>query len=268
MSLPISTLRPGLLVSLKTSIVGNVSYAKTVLVHGHQDVDGSLKSKWETEKSVADAEEHERAVKVRASARALVAAVCSQSSFGLLCSENRASDLARALAEARAMIDEFNTSAKLSKISLAMITGRIAQDDVEAVRAINSEMQDLMRAMQDGIAKLDVERVREAANKAKAISQMLTPAAQERVKGTIEIARTAARKIVKAGEAAAQEIDQTAINAIDRARTAFLDIDMPESDIEAPTADGRAIDLEPEVPDSVIAAQQPPKAQAAQIDID
>jgi len=267
MSLTVSTLKPGLLVSLKTSIVGNVSYSKTVLDHGSTLEDGTLKSKWETEKAVADAEEHEKAVKVRGQARSLVSGICANSSFGLLCPDSKAAELEAALRAARLMIDDFNSSSKLSKISLTMLTGRIAQDDVEAARAINSEMQDLMKAMQDGIATLDVNKVRDAANRARGISQMLTPTAQERVQNTIKVAREAAKKIVKASEAVATEIDQTAIDAIGRARTAFLDIDMPHAEIDAPTAEGRAIDLEPEVDGAVIAAQAP-KAQAVQIEVE
>jgi hypothetical protein len=54
----------------------------------------------------------------------------------------------------------------------------------------------------------------------------------------------AAKKIVKGGETAAVEIDLIALDAIKRSRTAFLDLD-DAAEIQAPNAEGRALDFEP-----------------------
>lgn len=238
-----TTLRPGLLVSLKTSLSGNVSYVK----HDRAEdiIDGTLKAKWETEKTVIDVAEHERATKVRSKARSLVASVCANSAFGLLCPESQGEVLNKAIADARKLCDEFNLDAKVTRIWFYAITGRVAADDVEAVRAINSEVRDLLADMAEGVEKLDVKIVRDAASKAKQLGSMLTPDAQARIQIAIDAARSSARKIVAAGEQAALEIDKQTLQTLKEARTAFLDIEQEQREIAAPVATGRALDLEP-----------------------
>lgn len=244
MAIQTSTLRPGLLVSLKSSVVGNVTYRKQTIEADHYTGDGMKKARWETERTIIDPVEHELAGQVRTKARNAISKVCAGSAFGLLCPESDADKLEAAIIEARKLADEFNAGAKLTRIHVYVITGRIAPDDVEAVRAINSEIRDLMSAMADGIDRLDVKAVREAADRAKSVGVMLSPDMQARVQIAVEQARSAARKIVKAGETAAQEIDTAAMRKITEMRTAFLDLD-GQQEIAAPVVDQRAIDLAP-----------------------
>jgi hypothetical protein len=175
-----------------------------------------------------------------------VTGVCVASAFGLLCPESGASNLELAIAEARRLTDAFNAEARLTRVSVYVIAGRVAANDVEATKAINSEVRDLLEDMKDGIANLDVGVIRAAANKARAIGAMLAPDASERVRVAIEAARGVARKIVSAGETAAQEVDQQTIRVIMEARTAFLDLD--EAPVEAVAHvedDARAVDFAP-----------------------
>lgn len=239
-----STLRPGLLVSLKTSIRGNVSYDHRDIEREHLTDDGGLVAKWETERTVADPAEYELAVKVRSKVRSVIRSTCAHSAFGLLCPQKSADELDKAITEARRIADDFNASASMTRVHVYVIGGRIAADDVEAVRAINSEVRDLLATMTEGIRSLDVSAVRDAADRARDIGRMLSPDAQTRIQGAIEAARGAARKIVKAGEQAAEEIDQRTIQRIAEARTAFLDLE-PAAEIAAPAAEARALDFEP-----------------------
>lgn len=245
----ISTLRPGLLVGLKTSIRGNVSYKTRDLEKEHQIEDGSARAVWETERTVVNKAELNRAVKARGEARHAIASVCSRTSFGLLCPEAWEKSLREGIARARQIAADFNKRARTTEVEVNVIVGRVAQDDVEAVRAINSEVRDLMREMAVGIKELDVKQVRDAANRARSVGAMLTPEASERIKEAIATARASARQIVKAGEQAAKEVDKEAIKKINQARTAFLDLDeaavLPT---KAPAAVGRAVDLAPEEP--------------------
>lgn len=245
MTIQASTLRPGLLVGLKTSVVGNVKYSKVVIAPDQETEEGALIGKWETERTISDRKEHEEAIKVRAKARNTVTAVCAQSAFGLLCPEANAPILEAAVAEARKLADEFNAKARLTRIHVYVIAGRIAADDAEAVRALNFEISGLLSTIETGLRNLDVKTVREAANRARNVGRILSPQAQERVNVAITAAREAAKKIIKASEVGAAEIDLIAIEAVQKSRTAFLDLD-EASEIAAPVAEARAVDLVPE----------------------
>lgn len=238
-----STIRPGLLVSLKTSIAGNVSYRTNDIERDHVDAEGARKAKWETERTIADPVEYEEAGKIRSKARSLIGAVCAHSTFGLLCPEVDADALAAAVREAQELAADFNARAKLTRVQVFVIAGKIAADDVQAAKAINSEVRDLLDRMERGLQAMDVETIREAANKAKQLAAMISPDASVRLQLAIDSARSAARRIVKAGEVAAQEVDKRAIRAITESRTAFLDLDDVQA-VAAPTVTGRALDMD------------------------
>jgi hypothetical protein len=239
-----STLRPGLLVSLNTSVAGNVQYDKRELEADHLTEDGKRRARWETERVIEDPEEHARALKVRNKCLSLIRLVCVRSAFGLLCAEIDEPKLRSALREAQRLAEEFNETAKLNRVKIHTIIGRVAADDVEAVKAINSEISQLMRNMETGIEKLDVKAVREAAAEAKNRAQMLSPDAAARVQTAIDLARQAATRIKAAGEAAAIEIDRATIARIAEQRTAFIDLD-DAAPIQKPTVSARTLDLEP-----------------------
>lgn len=242
-----TTLRPGLLVSLHTSLTGNVDYTSEVIESDHLTADGARLAKWETTRTVADPAEHEAGIKARSKARACITGVCAKSSFGLLCPSAAEDNLKRAIRDARDIVAKFNSNATLTQMQFNVMVGRVAADDVEAVRSINAEVRGLLAAMEAGVSKLDVEAIRDAANKARGLGQMLAPEAAVRIKIAIEAARSTAKKIAKAGETAAGEVDRVTLNTLAEARTAFLDLDDDATlDVSAVLeVGGRAIDYEP-----------------------
>src|SRR5262245_44528757 len=246
------TLRPGFLVSVKTSVSGNVRYSTQDLpldFQAYENADTVAQvTRWETTKTVTDPEEHERALKSRSLARSAIQTVCAHSAFGLLCPEQNVQKLTDAVAKARAIADVFNRNASVTRLSVNVLVGRIAPDDVEAVKAINSEIRDLVETMAQGLAGLDVQKVRDAANKARSVSQMLDANAGERVAKAIEVARRAARDIVKAGEEGAVAIDEVAIKRLSEARLSFLDIDSAAPVGEA-EGGARGVDLGDVIPE-------------------
>lgn len=239
-----STLKPGLLVSLGTAIRGNVKYVKTDIEAEHITAEGEKRARWETERTISDPEEHERAKIARGKCRTVVTGVCAWSAFGLLCPDEKIPALEEAIVESRRIAEEFNATATLSRIRVSILAGRIASNDLEAVRAINSEVRDLLEDTQRGIRNADVKVIRDAANRLRGLGAMLSDDAKARTQVAIDAAREAARKIAKAGEQAAVEIDAQALETITRARTAFLDLD-DAREIEAPQAEARAVDFEP-----------------------
>lgn len=238
-----TTLRPGFMVAVSTSITGNVSYH--VVDQGTQETVEGEEATWITNRLTRNKDEQERATKARSLARSALQTVCTKSKFCLLCPETNKDKLDAAIAKARAIADEFNATAEITTVEVNVLVGKISPDDVEAVKAINSEVRDLMDTMARGLAKLDVDVVREAARKAKSIGAMLEPNAQERVQKAIEVARAAASQIVKAGETGAIEIDQVSIQRITEARTSFLDLD-DATEVQAPVAAVPVVDFEVE----------------------
>src|SRR5262249_36497596 len=151
---------------------GNVSYAKRVLEAARKTADGAERAKWETERTIVDPAEFKAAQEARSKAGNMIRRVCAHSAFGLLCPEADAGKLEAAIADANKVAKEFNSKASVTRLSVYVITGRIAPDDVEAVKAINSEIRDLMTDMESGLANLNVKEVRAAASRAKQIGQM------------------------------------------------------------------------------------------------
>jgi hypothetical protein len=225
-----STLRPGLLVSLKTSVRGNVTYEKEIIASPSTTEDGTEVSRWETTRVVIDPEELERAKKVRGRAQALVRGVCTKSAFGLLCPLDAADRLDSGMKEARELVAAFNADSKQTKVAVYVITGKISKDDKEAVRAINSELLEALDSMADAMQRMNVDDLREAATTAKDLSNMLSPEAQARAIVAVEAIRKAATAIKKGDQT---EPDKWALNKVAEARLAFLDLEAPT---EAPSA--------------------------------
>ena len=247
-----STIRPGLLVSFKTSLRGNINYRKTDLASNTtQNADDTLTSRteWQTVRTVADAAEYAQACDVRAKATYTVARCCASTAFGYLCPDDQVQALEEAIEAARRQVQAFNATARLTRLAVYVITGRIARDDVEAARAIRAEVADLMSTMQQGVTELDFEKIRDAAKKAREIGAMLTDDAQNRVTVAIDAARKSANAIaaaVRAGTAAALSVDRVTLASLELARSAFLDLDdAPPAPTEPTLAEpARAIDFD------------------------
>jgi hypothetical protein len=225
-------IRPGLMVSLKTEVRGGVSYLRENLdPSSAQVVDGKTVESWNTTKIVEDAAEHERASKAVGKARGAIAKVCSRTAFGLLCPEEREAELDAAVVEARSIVREYNASATFTHVRLYALKGRIANTEEESARAIGEEVASLITAMNAGIDALNPDAIREAANKAKQLQEMLGEDQAETVKGAIEQARKAARaitkRVVNEGEAAAIVLKDLARGSLEKARLAFLDFESP-----------------------------------------
>lgn len=241
------TLKPGLLVSLHTRMEGGVRYTRVDL-DADKAAEGESVERWETTKVVEDPAEHETATKVRGKCGSIIRSVCTHSAFGLLCAADKENALDEAIREARERADLFNASAKTVHISVYVLKGRIAESDQEAARAISSELQELMTELKLGVDSANVERIREAASKAKKIGAMLDADAGRKVSEAVEEARAVAREMVKklvAGEEVADYLKTVKLTAIDEARGAFLDLDEAKP-IEALPETPRGLDFSAE----------------------
>lgn len=246
--LNMTTLRPGVLVSIKTSVTGNASSTKEVVEAEHKTRDGKAKAVWNTTRIIADPDEYKKAEAIRLQARVMVVQVCNKTPSGfLLCPENQLERLALTIAEAERKVAEFNRRARLTRVSFYPFTTQIVQDDVKAVRAIKSDVRELIKEMATGIKECKPENARKAASSLKKVIGMLPANVAEKAKSAIDAARAAATKLVKAGEDAAQAVDREAIKLINQARTAFLDTGEDEAPATtiAMTQTARELDTEP-----------------------
>lgn len=199
-----TTIQPMLLVSMKTAIV----------------------------RLAASPEEDDAAVKARNKARSLMTSACTLSPFGLLCPTVDEDKLNDAVRDARLVTDGFNAEATLTRVTVNIIVGRISADDVEAVRAINGEVIELLAQMEQGMRAVDAGVIREAANKAKALSTVLSLDAAEQLQAAIEAARSEARRIVKVGETSEITANEAGIQAVSTARLAFVDVETEAPAVE------------------------------------
>ncbi len=238
------TLRPGLLITLKTGISGNTEYRRNIIEEDHDTDEGTRRARWETERTVMNPAERKKASQIRSQCRSLISRLCTSGTF-TLCPEDKKDELDAAIKEANKMVADFNESATLTRVHFYIICGYIAASDAEATRAVNSEVRTLLADMEKGIARLDVKMIREAAAKAKSIGQMLTPEASDRIKMAVETAREIARAIKKAGEEAAVVINRNAVRKIIESRTMFLDLDEAPASVSAPVVTARAVEFDP-----------------------
>jgi hypothetical protein len=227
-----TTIRPGFLIALKTSVRGGVHYD-----HEGREAEGNVE-RWTTIKTVEDPDEHDRACKVRGAAARQVRRLCSSTSFGLLCPVGVEGALDAAVASARALVRSHNEGARYTHVTFYVLKGRIADSDEEAARAIADEVGELLARMNGAIDRLDPKAIRDAASKAREMTAMLDDAAAETVAEAIKQARKAARQIVarvqEKGEAAQVVLADIQRGALEKARIAFLDVGGGDAPVDAP----------------------------------
>jgi hypothetical protein len=223
-----SIIRPGLLVSVKSTVVGGVSYQRVDLDAEKPADEDQEVTRWETKRVIEDKAEHDAAVKCRSQALATIRKVCSATSFGLLCPTEQEGALDAAIVAARKLVDAHNDSAKHTRVGVYALKGRVASDDAEAARAITAEVATLVTQMDAGIKAFDPKAVRHAGRRARELSGMLSDEKQAKIEGAIAQARAAARAIVKRVQKEGE--DRTTVlldiqrGQIESARIAFLDM--------------------------------------------
>jgi hypothetical protein len=225
------TLKPGLLVSLRTRMEGGVQYERRDLaVSAEEKLDeASAVQKWQTTKTVADPAALERATKARGKCGSLIRGVCAYSEFGLICTVDKEGQLDVAITESRELADRFNAENLGIRISVYALKGRIAQNDQEAARAIGGELRELLDTMQAGVTEIDVEKIREAASRAKKLGATLDADTNKKVQSAIDEVRDVARQIVKKavekGADVGAYVKTVTLTSLGEARSAFLDLE-------------------------------------------
>jgi len=229
-------MRPGILVALRTRVSGGVHYARTDLPVDPSEADDAVGSiaRWETIRTMEDPEEYKRAREVGALASAAISRLCIRTSFGLLCPTSREEELDLAIAAARWNVDLWNTQTMHTTVTVNAIKGRIADNDEEAVRSLIAEATELVERMDQGLARADVQVIRDAASRARKLIGIMDNQAADSISAAVDAARQAAREIVRRvdteGKRAEDIVGTVNREAFDGARFAFLDIAKTELD--------------------------------------
>jgi hypothetical protein len=223
-----SVIRPGLLVSVKSTVTGGVSYQRINLDTNKPAEEGQDVARWETRRVIEDKAEYDAATACRSKATALISRVCSSTAFGLLCPADQEGALDAAIRQARQMVDAHNDAATHTRVTVHALKGRVASDDAEAARAITAEIAELVVRMDAGVKEFDPKKIREAANRARELGNMLSDDKKAKVDAAIKQARAAAtaivRRIEQEGEDRNTVLLDIARGQIESARIAFLDM--------------------------------------------
>jgi hypothetical protein len=220
-------LKPGILVNLNTSVTGGVSYDREDLDDWTEE-DGTEVAKWQTTRRMDDAEEHKAAANARTRCYRLIRNVCTKTkNHGLLCPTAKEEQLNEAIAEARKTAEEFNETASHSYVDFTIMKGRISETDEEATRALATEIRGLLNEIDEGIRGLDPKLIRDAWKRARQMGQMIDNGQAKRVTAAAEAAREAAneiaKRVVRGGEKGEKVVADLKLEAIRKARFAFLD---------------------------------------------
>jgi hypothetical protein len=231
------TIKPGIIVALSTRIRGGVTYTRVDLERARETEAGTVRERWETTKVVEDPEELTRATKVRGTISTMIRRLCIDTAFGLICPESNELALDEAIKRARVLASEHNGTATCSQVGVYVLKGRIASTDEEAARAIGEEVRALIDAMSAGIDAMDPKAIRDAADRARKLGEVLDTEQSNAVSEAITQARKAARTIVSRVEKKAEEsavvLKSIQRGAIERARLAFLDFEPVQASPEA-----------------------------------
>lgn len=228
-------LKPGILVAAATGVVGGVEYLRSNRTVDRDDRTETVE--WETRRVTADAEEHRLANKTRQTARTLIGSVCAYTPFGaMICPGDREADLDEKIAEAEALVDEFNASSKFSTIKLSIMRARIAADDAEAIESIRREISFLLTQLDGSVADGDVKSIRDVADRATQLRKLVADDAVEdsllgeAVKAARKVASDVVKRVEKEGEKLATVLSKANRAPISVARFAFgdEDVEVPE----------------------------------------
>lgn len=228
-------IRPGFLVSLKTQVEGGVKYQRTALNEETLE-SGAEVSEWNTEKTVEDPEEFDRATEARLKVRSLVSSLCIDTPFGLVCPKENVPALDAAFEEADALLQEFNEGATFCRVRYSTMRGEIAENAAEAVKAVTEEVATLLADMKGALSTGNVRSIRDLASRASTVGKLLEQDSAGKdtlsraVAAARKIASTIVKKVEKEGENLADILAAANIEPVSVARLSFVEHDEGEED--------------------------------------
>lgn len=195
-SIAVNTIKPGILVSLKSTVTGGVNYERNDL-RAETAATGAEVRHWKTTCYTADPDEHARATKVRNRAIYCVRSLCADTALGLVCPLEREVELRAAIEDMRRIVDEYEATARYTHVRVTVYRGTVDATDAENVNAVAEEVARIVSYMAEALARRDVKAIRDAATDAASLAMIVSDDAAQKLVRAIEAARDAANQIAK-----------------------------------------------------------------------
>jgi len=267
-------LKPGILINVTVRMSGGVSYRQKSddLLEASPDprLAASPNSEvdvWATTRTMADKKEYAAAIKVRATARNAIAAVCLQTPVGLVCLPDREPEVRAIVAQQETAIADFNRQARYTSVNMFVILANIdGMSDVN-VQSVAAEVARSLELMENLTKDGDVAGARKEAIRLQDIAKLLDGQAESTALEAIEEVRTVAKRLKKVGEnlaaqaAVVESADWKACRAARFMMTAALS--RPETVVEPVVEPMAEPEPEPEPEPEAEAEPEPePEAEA------
>lgn len=278
MSRRIIPVRPGLLVSMRTSIKGGVSYRREDLV---DEIEGEgTRTEWKTEKKVENADEYTRARRLRARVVTLIGGACVKTAFTYICPLENEALLDERIAEAQAACDAFNEEAVHSQVTFDLMRGRYMEDTKETVQAVRREIHELLEELNSALKAGEVQSIRDVAARATQMGRLLEEGTEARsaleraVKESRRVAGQLVKRIKEGADAVAEVLAGANVSLIATARHTFDEDETGEIVDDAPGMPAVALEqfedlgqdyVEPPAPEP--AAEEPSPGLAVGADL-
>lgn len=221
-------LRPGFLVCFSTRVENGVEHLKSQV---REEVlpDGAVRKEWQAATIIHDPEEFKAVSVLRSRVRNIMKGVTTNTGFALMCPREDEQRLSAAITEMDALALGWNETSKVYKLRVSTVLAEIAENKADAIKAIKSEVVDLLARMEAATRAGSVRDIRAAANEAAqkvALLDLESEDGDDEIAQALAVARGVARKIVKrvekGGEDLAAVLEQQNLEPIAAARLRFI----------------------------------------------
>ncbi len=173
--------------------------------------DGSEQATWETDRHYKNRAETKAANAIYMKARNRIRQVCLVTDIGFVCPLWKQSELDLAVAEAKALIDDFNSTAKVCHISFLVVCTRLDNDNTEGVSLIQDTLVRSTELIKTALTNFDPKAAKESLTLTK---QMIDVLADPATKAELTKVRAEASELCKEINKLVKEFDGNVQNAI------------------------------------------------------
>lgn len=168
-------IRPCILVTDKLTVERGCTYHRYDL-QVKEGKGGSEDATWQTDRHYKNREEAKEADRIYAKARHKIRSVCVPTDIGFICSSHNTETLEKAIAEARAMVNDANAGFKHCFIKFKVLRTRIESDNAEGVEVLKDALESSVATIQSSLLSFDVTKARDTINGTKGIVAVLSDA--------------------------------------------------------------------------------------------